>query len=52
LPFIPVSGQKILDLLNVKKDQANFSHLNEKLCEGHLINEPKAIFPRLEILKV
>lgn len=52
LPFIPVSGQKILDLLNIKNDQANFSHLNEKLCEGHLINEPKAIFPRLEILKV
>ena len=51
LPFTPKSSDKILDLLNVDHDSRNFSHLNKKLREGHLISEPKAVFPRLEIVK-
>jgi methionyl-tRNA synthetase len=51
LPFIPVSSNKILDLLNIENDSRNFSHLNKKLYSNHLIKEPKAVFPRLEIIK-
>jgi methionyl-tRNA synthetase len=51
LPFMPESANKILDLLNVDKGSRNFSHLNKKLLANHLICEPKAIFPRLEIIK-
>jgi methionyl-tRNA synthetase len=49
-PFTPVSANKILDLLNVENNQRDFANLNNFLKVGHGINEPKAVFPRLEIL--
>jgi methionyl-tRNA synthetase len=49
LPFEPQSANKILDLLNIENSQRNFSALENSLKSGHKINEPKAIFPRLEI---
>jgi methionyl-tRNA synthetase len=48
LPFVPASASKILDLLNIENSQRNFAALNNPLEFGHKINEPKAIFPRLE----
>jgi methionyl-tRNA synthetase len=48
LPFVPESAKKILDLLNVEESQRNFISLNNSLLAGHKINEPKAVFPRLE----
>ncbi len=48
LPFVPESAAKILDLLNIESSQRNFSFLNNSLLAGHKINEPKAVFPRLE----
>ena len=47
-PFIPASANKILDLLNIEESQKDFSALNNALKAEHQINEPKAIFPRLE----
>lgn len=49
LPFVPASANKILDLLNIENSQRNFAALNNSLKAGHKINEPKAVFPRLEI---
>lgn len=49
LPFVPVSANKILDLLNVDADSRNFASLNNPLKIGHKISQPKAVFPRLEI---
>jgi len=51
LPFVPSSANKILDLLNIENSQRNFAALNNPLKAGHKINEPKAIFPRLEAAK-
>ncbi len=51
LPFVPSSANKILDLLNIDADQRHFAALNNPLKSGHKINEPKAIFPRLEATK-
>jgi methionyl-tRNA synthetase len=51
LPFIPQSAAKILDLLDVAASERNFAALNNPLKPGQRINEPKAIFPRLEIKK-
>ena len=48
LPFVPFSATKILDLLNVEESQRNLASLNNSLKTGHQINEPKAVFPRLE----
>jgi methionyl-tRNA synthetase len=49
LPFTPSLAAKMLDSLNIAVDQRNFSALNEGLKIGHQINEPKGIFPRLEM---
>ncbi|MFM7557623.1 MAG: methionine--tRNA ligase [Alphaproteobacteria bacterium] len=48
LPFVPVSANKILDLLNIENSARNFANLTESIKAGHQINEPKAVFPRLE----
>ncbi len=47
-PFAPNCAAKVLDLLNIDESARNFSALNKNLQNGHKINEPKAIFPRLE----
>lgn len=49
LPFVPFSANKILDLLNIEREQRNFSSLNYSFGAKHKINEPKAVFPRLEL---
>lgn len=49
LSFIPKSANKILDLLNINENERNFAALKNHLKPGHIINEPKAIFPRLII---
>jgi len=48
LSFAPSSANRILDLLNIQDSQRNFAALSNALKAGHRINEPKAIFPRLE----
>jgi len=48
LPFVPVSANKILDLLNIENSARNFASLTHTIKAGHQINEPKAVFPRLE----
>ena len=49
-PFVPDSASKILDQLNVAKDQRSFSHLNKKyaLKPSSAIMQPIPIFPRFE----
>ena len=51
LPFVPKSANKILDLLAVENSKRNFAALDEMLEVGKKINEPKAVFPRLEVVK-
>lgn len=47
-PFTPSCADKILNLLNISNSERNFSSLTKSLQNGQEINEPKAIFPRLE----
>ena len=49
-PLVPDSASKILDQLNVAKDQRSFSHLNKKyaLKPSSAIMQPIPIFPRFE----
>jgi methionyl-tRNA synthetase len=49
LPFIPSSANNILDILNIPESERNFAGLNKVLKAGHKINEPKIIFPKLEV---
>jgi methionyl-tRNA synthetase len=49
LPFLPNAANQILDLLNIENLQRNFSSLKNQIKFGHLIQEPKAIFPRISI---
>lgn len=49
-PFCINLAPKILDILQIEKDQRSLNFIDEKhsLKPNHKINEPKAIFPRLE----
>ena len=47
LPFIPTSAAKLLDILSIPKTQRSFDSINNFLVSGYKINEPKALFPRL-----
>jgi len=49
-PFVPDSASKILDQLNVAKDQRSFTHLNKgyALKPSSSIMQPIPIFPRFE----
>lgn len=46
-PFMPNSADKLLDLLNIDKEERDFAALDKSLKIGHKINEPKAVFLRL-----
>ncbi len=48
--FIPTLANKILDILNIDKNSRSLDSVdfNHKIKSEHRINEPKAIFPRLE----
>lgn len=48
--FIPRLAAKILDVLNIDESARGLDFIDQKahLKLGHKINEPKAIFPRLE----
>ena len=49
LPFIPNSANKILDLLNVNKNEReNFKNLNNPIKSGQQINQPQIIFPNIK----
>jgi methionyl-tRNA synthetase len=49
--FAPKLSNKLLDILNIDKKHRDLKYLNSDyaLKAGHVINEPKAIFPRLEL---
>lgn len=49
--FVPNLSGKVLDVLNVDKSARNLDFIaqNHALKSGHKINEPKVIFPRLEV---
>jgi methionyl-tRNA synthetase len=49
-PFVQDSAEKILDQLSISKDEREFKHLSKKyaLNVGTEIQEPKAVFPRIE----
>lgn len=49
--FAPNLAPKILEVLNIENNQRNIDNIaaNFALKAGHKINEPKAIFPRLEV---
>lgn len=51
LAFMPKSANKMLDLLNIAKNDRNFANLANPLPFGCKINEPKAIFQRLQQFK-
>lgn len=48
-PFTPDAAQKILDQLNISKNERQFMHLSSKyaLIPGNKMQEPSPIFPRL-----
>ncbi len=46
--FMPDSANKILDILNVAPAERTFDALTNRLQDGHQINPPTIIFPRLE----
>ena len=50
-PFVPALSGKMLDTLNVDKKSRDLKFLNADyaLKPDHKINEPKGLFPRLEI---
>ena len=50
-PFVPNAAQNMLEQLNIPKDQRNFAQLNQQfaLVSGANINEPKPVFPRIEV---
>ena len=49
-PFIPIFSTKLLDLLNVDKNEREFKFLNIEnlLKKDHIFNKPEALFPRYE----
>lgn len=49
-PFVPTISARMLDLLNVEKNQRDLKFVNGdfSLKSDHKINEPKGLFPRLE----
>ncbi|AIF81233.1 methionyl-tRNA ligase [endosymbiont of Acanthamoeba sp. UWC8] len=47
-PIMPDASGKILDILNVKERSFNTLNKDFALKEGHEINEPFGVFPRLE----
>jgi methionyl-tRNA synthetase len=49
-PFTPDSAAKMLDQLNVPKNNRNLMHLNQEfaIISSNKINQPYPIFPRLE----
>ncbi len=49
-PFIPIASKKILDMLNIKENLRNFDNLSFEyaIISDHILNEPKALFPRYE----
>jgi methionyl-tRNA synthetase len=49
LPLIPESAGKILDTLNIHKDNRNFAHANASgaLKAGDALKSPEIIFPRI-----
>lgn len=48
-PFMPNLSAKLLDILNVGSGERDFAALNSELLGNHKIEEPKGVFPRLEI---
>ena len=48
--FLPNLAPKLLNLLNIDQNERNFECASAKfaLKNDHQINEPKALFPRLE----
>jgi methionyl-tRNA synthetase len=47
LPFIPVSANKILDLINIDECERDFLSFDKILKSGHKINDPQIIFPNI-----
>jgi methionyl-tRNA synthetase len=51
-PVIPVSANKILDLLTVPEGERTFDHLvgdDYKIKPGAPVSKPQGIFPRIEV---
>lgn len=50
-PFVPELSKRLLDILNIDQKQRTlkFADTNYALNLAHKINEPKGVFPRLEI---
>jgi methionyl-tRNA synthetase len=46
-PFMPITAQKIFDMLNVDAETARKPY-GEGLKQGHKVNAPIALFPRIE----
>ncbi len=49
-PFIPNAADNILDMLNIDHSHRKFKHLSKDyfIKEKHILNSPKALFPRYE----
>lgn len=48
-PFMPDSCAKMLDQLEISKDERNFSDITAPLKAGTRINQPQGVFPRIDI---
>ena len=49
-PFMPKSAEKILNLLNIAEDKRNFANISDILPQDQMINQPKPIFLRLDLV--
>ncbi|NBV07294.1 MAG: methionine--tRNA ligase [Proteobacteria bacterium] len=50
-PFVPALSSRVLDILNISNEHRDLKFLSADfaLKSNHKINEPKAVFPRLEV---
>ncbi len=48
-PFVPETGEKILDNLSIDHQERSFKFLSKRIQPGIKINNPEALFPRIDV---
>ena len=48
IPVIPVSANKVLDILNINNEDRNFKNIEKLISNDVVITDPTPIFPRFE----
>ena len=49
-PFLPLASNKLLNILNIDKEERKFVNLNPEfqIRKGQIINDSEVLFPRYE----